>query len=177
MKNSQRVALGGCMAALSATIMLASYFPYLTFAVPAIAGLCTVVTLIEIDRKWAFFTFAAATVVVLLTAEPEAKVLYTVFFGYYPIVKATAERLGNRVAEYVIKFVCFNAAMAAYVLAAVYVVGIPATEFTESDLGKYSVPVMIALGNVVFFVYDVALTRVITRYVDKLHEKIKRLIK
>ena len=177
MKTSKKVAFGGLMAALAAVVMLASYFPYLTFAVPAMAGLCVTVTLIELDRNWAFFTYAAATFVILLTAEPEAKTLFVVFFGYYPIVKATAERLGNRVAEYAVKFVCFNAAMAAYALAAVYIIGIPLTEFTESDLGRFTVPVTVVLANAVFPVYDIALTRSITRYMYKLHGRIKKLFR
>ena len=55
MKNSKKITFSAIMAALATVIMLVSYFPYLTYAVPAIAGLCIMVVVIEINKKWDIF--------------------------------------------------------------------------------------------------------------------------
>lgn len=43
-------------------------------------------------------------------------------------------------------------------------------------LGQYSVLALLALGNVVFWIYDVALSRIITAYREVLRKKIFRRI-
>ena len=40
MKNTSKITFSAIMSALAVVIMLISYFPYLTYAIPAIAGLC-----------------------------------------------------------------------------------------------------------------------------------------
>ena len=53
------------------------------------------------------------------------------------------------------------------------------SEVLESfgDFGKYSVLVLLALGNVVFVIYDFALTRVISMYIHWFRPKFLRKIK
>ena len=92
------------MAALASVFMLTSYFPYLTYAIPALAGLFIMVAFIETDIKWAAVTYIASSVLIFFVAEPEAKLLYIMFFGYYPIIKALFERVRSRVFEYLFKF-------------------------------------------------------------------------
>ena len=48
--------------------MLLSYFPYLTYAVPAVAGLFIMAAVIEAGYKWALGAYAAASVLVFLFA-------------------------------------------------------------------------------------------------------------
>ena len=92
MKKSGRVALGGMMASLSLVVMLAAYFPYVTYALPALAGCFLVIISIEINKKWAFVVYAAVGALSFLVCEKEAAVLYIFFFGYYPILKAVFEQ-------------------------------------------------------------------------------------
>ena len=90
-----------------------SYFPYLTYAVPAVAGLFIMVAVIEAGYKWALGAYAAASVLVFLFAEPEGKLLYICFFGYYPILKAVFDRRKSRTLEWILKLAVFNAAIIA----------------------------------------------------------------
>ena len=55
--------------------MLLSYFPYFTYAVPAITGLLTMMLVIEINAKWAFAAYIAASALVFIFAEPESKLM------------------------------------------------------------------------------------------------------
>ncbi len=176
-RPASKIALGGIIAAMMAAIMLGSYFPYLTYAIPALAGMLVIVPLIEISAVWAFMTYLAASAVVLITAENEAKLLFVLFFGFYPIIKAKCEKPGKRIPEYILKFLVFNAAVAAYVAASVWLLGIPLAEFTSSQFGAFTAPILLVGGNVVFFIYDLGLTRVISAYWLTLHHRVKKLLK
>lgn len=175
--SAGRIALGGVIAALMAVVMLTSYFPYLTYAIPAIAGLLVIVPMVEFGAGWAVMTYIAASAVVMLTAENEAKTLFVVFFGFYPVVKAMCERMRSRFCEYAVKFAVFNAAVAVYAAVSIFVLSIPVSEFTQSYFGVFTVPILIIGANAVFYVYDMGATRVITMYIMRLHPKVKKLLK
>lgn len=164
------------MAALASAFMLTSYFPYLTIAIPAMAGLFVMVSVIELGVKWAIPTYLSSAVIVFLIAEPEAKLLYIIFFGYYPILKAAAEKLRNQALEYIIKFLTFNAAIVlAYgVLAGVFGVTL---EGDLNDFGKYAVVILLAVANFVFIVYDKAVSQLAGFYMYRLHSIVKRILK
>lgn len=175
MKNTGKIALCGVMSALSASIMLLSYFPALTYAIPAIAGVVFIILVVETDYKWALMSYAATSVLVMLLAEPEAKMMFVAFFGYYPIIKGCIEKLRNRPAEYLIKFAVFNVAVIAAYVVIIYVLQMPIDEMGE--LGKYSALVLLGLGNIAFFVYDFAISRVVGLYIMTLHKKLRRLVR
>lgn len=118
LKQSGKVALGGIMGALSLMIMFLTAFPYMTYALPAIAGAVLIPVVIELGSKWAWMVYACVSFLSLLIAPSlEAKVMFIAFFGYYPIVKALLERQKNRVLEWVLKYLVFNVAVvSAYLL-------------------------------------------------------------
>ena len=45
------------------------------------------------------------------------------------------------------------------------------------DFGKYSVPILIVLGTVVFLVYDYSLTLILQTYMRLWHKKFRKLFK
>ena len=96
------------MSALAVVFMLLSYFPYLTYAIPAIAGLCIMAVVIEINLKWAFLSYLTSAVLVLLSAEPESRLIYVFFLGYYPILKAIIEKIKLPIVEWILKIISFN---------------------------------------------------------------------
>jgi len=176
-RPAAKIALGGVVAALMAAVMLTSYFPYLTYAIPAVAGLLVIVPMIELSPVWALMTYISASVVALLTAEKEATLLFVLFFGFYPILKSVFERLSMRWLEYLLKVITFNAAVALYVVLSVWLLEIPLSEFTTSPLGAVTVPALWLGGNVVFFLYDMGATRVISMYIMMMHPKIRKILK
>ena len=68
MKKNSKLTLSAMMAALASVFMLLSYFPYLTYAIPALAGLFIMVIVIEIDCKWAIGGYIASAFLVFLLA-------------------------------------------------------------------------------------------------------------
>lgn len=154
--------------------MLFSYFPYLTYAVPAVSGLMMMILVIELDEKWSFCAFVASSVIVFLTAENESKLMYICFLGYYPILKAIIEKIGNQAVEWVLKILTFNAAIIIIYLIFSKLFGINTDDFKE--LGKYGAYIFLGIGNITFIIYDFAISRLAGFYMIKLHPKISQMI-
>jgi hypothetical protein len=81
MKQTGKITLCAMFAALSVVLMLAAYFPYLTYGVPAVASIFVMLAVIEAGKGYASLTYLASAVITLLLAEPEAKMLYVCFLG------------------------------------------------------------------------------------------------
>lgn len=176
MKQSSKTAICGMIAALSVVIMMLTIIPVMTYAAPAFAGILLMVVVIEINKKWAFGVYAAAGILSLLLAtDKEAAVMYVAFFGYYPIIKAVLESKLPRAVEWIVKFLIFNVTMVASYFVLIRVFGISMEDMNE--LGKYGPLILLALGNVVFVVFDIAITRIATLYLLKWQKQFRRLFK
>lgn len=165
----------GITVALSVVFMLLSYFPYFTYAIPAITGLLTMMLVIEINVKWAFAAYVAASVLVFIFAEPESKLMYICLFGYYPIIKALIERINKPVIEWVLKLVVFNAAVLLIYVVFAGMFGISLDDFNV--IGKYGVYIFWAFGNAVFVLYDITVSRLSGTYMYRIHPKVKKLLR
>ncbi len=175
MKNTSKITLSAIMSALAVVIMLVSYFPYLTYAIPAVAGLCVMVVLIETDYKWALFSYLTSAALIFLFGEMESKFLYVFLFGYYPIIKSLIEKINKQFFEWILKLLLFNAA-----ILVVYGVFSKLFALSLDDFGvlkQYGVAILLVLSNIVFVVYDIAVSRMSMVYINMLHPKIKRLFK
>lgn len=175
MKKNNKITLSAMMAALASAFMLLSYFPYLTYAIPAVAGLFIMVIVIEIDCRWAVGGYMASSFLVFLLAETESKLMFIGFLGFYPILKALVERIRKPVIEWTIKIICFNIAIGIIYYILSKIIG-----FSEEDfgtLGKYGVWVLLALGNIVFVLYDIAVSRMAMFYIGMIRPKLSKIIK
>ena len=175
MKNTKKLTLCGIIAALATVVMMCGYFPYLTYAIPAVAGLLMIVPLIEAGTAWAFGTYAVAAVLSLLFGETETKVLFVIILGYYPILKAVIEKLRKPLLEWVLKLIAFNVAAVASYFVMSLVFSISFDDF--GVLGQYGAYIFLALCNVVFVVYDIGISRVASYYIFALHDKVKKILK
>ena len=175
MKNTKKITLCGLVAAISVVIMLTSYFPYLTYAIPALAGLFMMIPLVECGVSWAFATYISSAVTIFITGEIEAKILYVMFLGYYPILKSLIEKINKQIIEWIIKIVCFNAAAIAFYFVSSNLFAVSFDDFGE--WGKYGAMLFLALCNAVFVLYDIGISRVAGYYMFSLHDKVRKIIK
>ena len=163
------------MAALAAAFMLLSYFPYLTYAIPAAASLFIMAVVIELDKKWAVLSFIASAIIVFFLAEIESKLMFLGFLGYYPILKAAVERIRKPVFEWIIKILAFNIAVIVIYFAFSSLLNISARDF--GVLGEYGIYILLIVGNATFAVYDIALSRLAMAYMFVMHPKIRKILK
>lgn len=169
--------------ALSVVILIPSAMQVFVYALPAMAGMLTMFAVVEIDKKWAIGSYAATSLIGLLfVANKEAVMYYVAFFGYYPVVKAILESKLPRVAEYVLKFLIFNVSIVVSGVVLVKLFGMPYDELLGIDgesafFTKYALPIMLCLGNAVFILYDVALTRLVTAYIYVWQKRFHKLFR
>lgn len=177
MGHTKKIAFSGIITALSVVLMfLTAVIPFGTYAFAAIAGVLTILICIECDSKSAFCVFGAVAILAFLFVPDKISVLaYIVFLGYYPIVKQFIERISKLTIQYIIKFSLVNVAMAAAFLVGTYVLQIPMDLFY--DWGFISFIIIILLANAIFFIYDIALTSLISVYVYKYRDKFNFLKK
>ncbi len=174
MKSSVKVALGGAVAALGLVLMfLTAIIPFGTFAFPTFAGMLLVVIVIEIGYGFSVAVYAVTAVLsFLLVPDKEAALIYTAFLGFYPIIKSLIERLPNKVMQIVIKLIIFNACMIGAFFIAINLLSIPKESFNL--FGVYLPYVFLILGNFAFLLYDFCITRVVTIYLFKWHDKVNK---
>lgn len=171
MSVSAKTAIGAMVTALSVVILIPSAVQVFVYALPAMAGMLTMFAVVEIDKKWAIGSYVATSFIGLLfVANKEAVMYYVAFFGYYPVVKAILESKMPRAVEYVLKFAVFNVSIILSGVVLVKVFGMPYNELMGIDgesafFAKYALPIMLGMGNAVFILYDIALTRLVTAYI------------
>ena len=160
----------------AAFMMVTAAFPYLSYSMPAIVGILLVIVVIELNMKWAFGVYAAVSLLTLILPDDKEAVLFFIFFfGYYGILKARIEGLKIKPVEYILKLALFNAGVVIATLITVFVLHIPME--TIEMFGKYTPLALLAAGNIIFLIYDFALTGLITKYLYLLHSRVERMLK
>ena len=174
MKTSVKVSMGGVVAALSLVLMfMTSIVPFGTYAFPTFAGILLVLLVFNLGYGYAVAVFFVTAVLsFLLVTDKEAALYYAIFLGYYPTVKGLIERISSKVIQYIIKFALFNACMIASFYIATSVLSIPKESFEL--FGVYLPWVFLIFGNVFFVIYDLCITRLVTIYVLKWHNRLNK---
>ncbi len=176
MKNkTKNTAVSGLMTALSVVLMmLTTLVPVFMYVLPIVTGLLVLFTADISNKKWgAGVYFSTAFLSLLLITDKEAALTYTLFFGYYPLIKDIIEKLPLWVAR-LLKFILFNLAAVGIGVISFLVFGVSGEEYTE--FGKYTIPILLIMANAVFIMYDICLTR--NRFLlTRLSEKFNRIIK
>lgn len=177
MKQSSKCALGGIVSALSLVMMISvAIIPFLTYALPAAAGLLIVIIVMEIDKKWAFGVYCTVAILgMLLVPDKEVAVMYLAFFGYYPILKAITESKLTAVIGWIVKIASFVGTMVVSYFLMIKFMGVTIDEVDE--IGAIAIPLLLGLGTFAFVIYDIALTKLITLYIAKWRKYFRRYFK
>lgn len=173
MKTTSLTALGGIVTALSVFIMfLAGVIPNMTYVIPGICGVLLIPTVREADLKWSVFIYTAVSLLsIFIVADKEAVVMYIFFFGYYTIVKNIYDRRIPQPLRILVKLITFNAAIILGYLLLIYVFLIPIEGMER--WGKWTIYILLGIGNVVFLLYDWLLNRLNALYDRKLHRRLR----
>ena len=152
------------------TLMLGSLVQVLDISMAVIASLFVVFGVIELRGHYPYLIYAVTAILALLLLPVKsAALIYLLFAGYYPIVKALLEGHLPPYLAWILKFVVFNAALGLALLASLklFVAEIPA------EWVRYWW--LIFLLEPVFLLYDIALTRLITVYVLRWRSRLRFL--
>lgn len=175
--KTSRIALCGVVAALSVTaLFMTGLVPVATYALPAMAGCFLIAVVAETQVRYGIAVYAVVSVLgVLIVPDREAILLYVLFFGYYPALYGTLSRIRRPVLRWIAKLSIFNGAMLLEAWLAIQLLSIPAEEMLP--IGWISVPIMAALLNLVFVLFDRSMNGLIVLYIRRLHPFVKKYVK
>ena len=156
-------------------LFMTGMFPFSTYALPALAGILMVAVAVETGPSWAYTLYAAVSILsFIMTPDKEAMLMFVMFFGHYPVTKLLIEKIRSIVVRCFVKFLCFNACIVAAYLIIIYLFQMTEVLTDFGDFGKYSVLVLLVLGNILFITYDFALTNIMKAYVAWFRPKFLR---
>ena len=155
--NTKSLALGGVLAALAVVIMsMGGLIPVATYACPVLCAILQYTVLRFCGRRiaWAWYG-VVAILSMLLDPDKEAAALF-VFLGYYPILKPRIDKLP---AKWLCKCILFNVAILTMYWLLIHLMGMVQLLEEFSELGTVMTVVMLVMGNVIFFLLDIALNK------------------
>lgn len=172
-RKTYALAFSAVIAALSLVFLLVTGFiPVGTYALPCIAGALLAAVVIEAGYISAFAVYAVVSLLsFLLVADKEAALYYTAFLGFYPVLKGLIERIKRRFLQYILKFLVFNACIVGAFFVSIFILSVPKESFEL--FGVYLPWVFLIAGNIIFLIYDVCLTRIISQYITQWRKKLK----
>ncbi|MCM1115416.1 MAG: hypothetical protein NC397_07970 [Clostridium sp.] len=176
MKNAVKLAFCGITTALSVILLFLGGITYvLAYTMPMITGLLMIMLRRIFGKSGALITYTATSILsFILVADKECMLMYTMFFGFYPIILEDINKIKPAVVRWLVKLLLFNAAIGAVELILFYVFGIP---FSEGDETAVFVIAFVLLMNVLLVIYDTLVSRLIRLYTVKLEKRIKKYFK
>ena len=157
--NAKEIARGGLLAAAAVALLyMGGAAPYIGPAACIAAGVTSAVPLLRRARlRTAVLLYAAASILgALIVPRKSVVAAYAVFCGLYPIVKFGVECYLPLQAQWGLKLAYFNIVLAVAGVLAVFVF-FPGMAVT----GLFRIAAVWFAANVGFFIYDVALSRLI----------------
>ena len=148
-------------------LYLGSMVELIDISMAVIASLLCVFAVIEYGKSAPWLVFGVTAVLsLLLLPQKTPALMYTLFFGYYPILKEKFEKL-NITLCWILKECVFNVALILILISMKYLL------FESLNISFMLYVIAVVLCEVVFVVYDFALTRLISLYVYKLRNRFK----
>ena len=175
MKRAILPAFAGVMTALSVVLLqLGAVIWIFAYVMPLLCGVLMIAVTESAGKRSAWLVYAAVSLLaMLLETDRESALLYTLFFGYYPLVRECIDKLSSKAVRAALKLLVFNAGVVAAELLATYVFGIPFDDF----LGKWGAVILLALGNLMFVIYERLLGILKTLYIRKLKPRLDKYLR
>lgn len=161
MKNTPafRIAICGLLGALAVVLMtLGGIIPVAVYCGPMLAALLLVPLLELCSRKICFGWYAVVALLSLLLCPDKETALVFTFLGWYPVARERLDRL-PKVLRFIVKLLIFNAAIALMYALTIFVFRLEAVVTEFRSMGLWLLIGLLALGNVVFIIFDLLLGR------------------
>lgn len=179
-KSTKKLTVSALLSAMGvALLFVGSIIETLDLSMAAIASFFCVFAVIELGTRFSWLIFAVTGILsVVLMPYSMGGWFYLLFFGYYPILKEKFERL-PRVISWIIKIIVLNVSVVVSLVIASFLFyggdlyNTFMMTFGSDGFGLYAAIGIYVLVNVVFVIYDLALTRLISIYLFKLRQKFK----
>lgn len=167
--KTKRLAVSAMLSAVGVVLLyFGAILQVMDISMAVIASVLCVFAVIEYGGYYPWLIYAVTGVIaIIILPQKEAAAVYILFFGFYPIIKEKLEKK-KRIVSWVLKEVIFNISLAIMLAMSALLMTADAAE----PLFIYII--LAVLAEIVFPIYDIALTRVITLYIRKLRPKFKQ---
>ncbi len=167
MKRTRKLAMAAMLCALGVVLLyLGSIIEVLDLTMIAIASVFIFFAVIEMGDPYPYLIHLVTSFLALILLPSKfAAVMYLLFGGIYPILKAMFEKL-HPLVSWVVKFSYFNTFVTALILVSRFVLHMEG-EDVGFTVGFYG------LANLTFFLYDLAMTKLVTLYLVKLRRRLR----
>ena len=169
--NTKRLTVCAMLAALGVIFLyVGSLIEVVDISMAVLASMLSVIAVIEYGKGAPWFVFFTTAVLGCILAPPWSgfggTLYYVAFFGFYPILKEYFEKM-KKVTAWICKEIVFNVCLAAVIAVLRFVF------FAQVSVSIPMYVTLVVLCEVVFILYDVALTRLITFYIYRLRDRFK----
>lgn len=178
--KSKEITLGGILVALTTIILyLAVLLPISKVSILTIASAVVPICIIRANVKTATFVYIASSIICFFIIPMNIWLLYVLVFGGYGIIKYFIERMRKGNLEILLKVVYFNIIIFTCIILAKWVIGIDVIQlasitirrYIEIDEGMVIYIIFWIAAQILFYLFDYALTLIITFYMDRFHKK------
>ncbi len=183
-EKTKKLTMSAVLAAMGVVLLLIGAFvEVLDLSMAALASFFCIFAVIEMGKGYPWMIYAVTGILsVILMPQGLGGWFYILFFGYYPIVKEKLEKLFKPLA-WGLKFIVFNVAITVYALICYFLffgeLKLLLDEFSSllggMEVGAWLIIVVYVVLNVIFVVYDIALTQLISLYIIRLRKKFRFL--
>ena len=168
--STRKLTICAMLAALGVILLyLGSLIEILDISIAVIASILCIIAVIEYGGSAPWMIYAITSILALLLIPNKTPAyMYTIFFGFYPILKEKLEKV-RTVLSWVLKEIVFNICLALMIFVALYF-------FTTQDnmlRNPIYIAVIVLLSEGVFILYDIALTRLISFYMYNLRKRLR----
>lgn len=173
-RRSKCLALGGMLAALALVFMLlGGIFPFATFLVPILAGVCLMPIAIEVGTKFGLLAYLAVGLLsLLIVPDKELCLLFLSIFGYYPLLQPRIAQIRYLLLRWGTRFLLFNGAVALTYFILLVLMASPALAAEFSNASPWFLACFIGLANFTFVVYDIMVRQLRIAYICKIRGRI-----
>ncbi|MEG0295708.1 MAG: hypothetical protein RR620_03250 [Clostridium sp.] len=163
--KAKEIALGGILTSISLIILYSSsIIPVSTLSILTVVSCIVPIAIINSSIKVGAVVYGATSLLGFLLVPTNLIITYILFFGIYGIFKHFIERMNSLPKEVVVKLIFFNISFATSYFVLKLLLG--NVEILISPI------LLIIAAQVVFLVYDYALTLIISFYLNRIKPSI-----
>lgn len=169
--STKKLTVCAMLAAIGVVLLyLGAFIEVLDISMAVFASFVCIIAVIEYggSAPWLIYGVVSLLSLILLPNKTPAA-FFALFFGFYPILKEKFEKL-NRVVAWVLKEIVFNISCLLIVAVGIFALGMQDNALLKQPI---ILAVMVVLAELVFVLYDIALTRLISFYIIKLRHRLK----
>lgn len=168
------MALCGMLSALALVFLsLGGMLPMATFCCPILAMLCMLPVVEEYGTRTALLFYGAVSILALLLVPDKEIALLFTFLGWYPALRPRLDaRVPGKVTGAAVKLALFAAAVTIMYALAIFALGMGHLAAEYAAGGQALLLITIALGCVVWLLFDKALCRFSLLYRKKWRGKL-----